>query len=408
MFHLWLVRRFVFSDRRLLTPAGFMSILGMALGVASLLVAMGVVSGFEQTLRTAIIDVFGDVMLVHKGEKVQSLEAMLGEIKKIAPEAKTFTPFVELEGIVVGHGQLSGVIIQGFDPETVEKVLNLRTHIVRGEFKLGPGEGGVPRALIGKTLAKKYALEIGQGFKAVLPTPSKTNASEFAPKIMSFIVAGVLDLGKADYDERYVVTDLQAAQEFAGMGENFSGIRIKLENSDSAREVSGRLQSQLGPQYWTKSWPEVENNLFRAVTFERIAIFIIILTIVVVASFNIASNLFVNVLKRTADISILRALGFTRKDVQTVFVLNGLMIGAIGAFSGLLLGLVFCWAFVEVQKYFVILPAETYRIDHIGVELRALDVLAIVGVSMLICLLATLWPARKGAALNPVEGLRYE
>ncbi|MEK7354920.1 MAG: ABC transporter permease, partial [Bdellovibrionota bacterium] len=155
MFHWWLVKRFVLTDRRLLTPPAMMSVIGMALGVASLSVAMGVVAGFELTLKTAIIDVFGDVMVVSKGSKEQYVEPMIQKIKAIAPEAELFTPFVTLEGIVVASGKLSGVIIQGFDPKTVEKVLNIRSRIVTGEFSLGE-ENGVPRALVGKALAKRY------------------------------------------------------------------------------------------------------------------------------------------------------------------------------------------------------------------------------------------------------------
>ena len=407
MFHWWLVKRFVLTDRRLLTPPAMMSVIGMALGVASLSVAMGVVAGFELTLKTAIIDVFGDVMVVSKGSKEQYVEPMIQKIKAIAPEAELFTPFVTLEGIVVASGKLSGVIIQGFDPKTVEKVLNIRSRIVTGEFSLGE-ENGVPRALVGKALAKRYGLKIGEPFKIVLPTPSRSNSADFSPKVMTFVLKGVLDLGKIEFDERYVVTDLKSAQDFAGFGENFSGLRLKLRDSGAAIDVSRRLQAELGPSFWTKAWPEVESNLFRAVSFERIAIFIVILTMVVVASFNIASNLFVSVLKRTSDIAILRALGFTQNDVKRIFVMHGMMIGALGASAGVTLGLLLCWGFVEIQKYVVIMPAETYKVDHVGVDIRPFEIIGIVVASLLICFMSTYWPARKGSQLDPVEGLRYE
>lgn len=384
-----------------------MSVIGMALGVASLSVAMGVVSGFELTLKTAIVDVFGDVMIVSKGSREQYLEPIVQKVKSIAPEAKTFTPFVTLEGIVVSSGKLSGVIVQGFDPKTVEKVLNVRSRVVSGRFALGD-EGGTPRALVGKALAKRYDLKVGQPFKVVLPTPSRSNSADFSPKVMTFVLEGVLDLGKVEFDERYVVTDIKTAQDFAGIGENFSGVRIKLDDSGKALDVSRRLQMQLGPAFWTKAWPEVESNLFRAVSYERIAIFIVILTMVVVASFNIASNLFVSVLKRTSDIAILRALGFTRTDVKKMFVMHGMMIGGIGAIAGVTLGLLLCAAFVEIQDHWVIMPAETYKLDHVGVDIRPLELFGIVFASMLICFVSTYWPARKGANLDPVEGLRYE
>jgi lipoprotein-releasing system permease protein len=406
-FRLWLVHRFVSTGRRLLNPAAIISLAGMAIGVASLTVAMGVVSGFEKTLKTAIIDVFGDIMLVKKGDKPQKLDAIIERVRKLAPEVKSVTPFVQLEGVVAGRGKIGGVIVQGLEPQTFEKVLNIRPRLIRGKFDLSDA-GEFPNAMVGKTLAKRFEMEVGKTFKTVLPTPSRSDSTEFAPKVMTFRLAGILDLGKAEYDERTIITSLKAAQTFAGMGDAFSGIRLRLDDSDKAAAVAQRLSIELGPQYWTMHWMEVNQNLFEAVKIERVVIFFVILVMVIAASFNIASNLYVNVLKRYPDISILRALGFSQGDVLKVFVLHGFFFGVIGTVLGLLLGLILCVVFIVAQNYIVLLPVETYRVDHVGVDLRALDILAIVCASLFVCLLATIFPARRGAALDPVQGLRYE
>jgi lipoprotein-releasing system permease protein len=384
-----------------------MSLAGMTLGVACLTVAMAVVSGFETTLKSAVIDVFGHVLVVRRSEKPQNIESILGKIKESAPEVRTFTPFVNLEGVIAAGGKLAGVAIQGVDPKTVDQVLKIRGRLIAGEFTFNP-RGTAPAALLGKALAKKFSLKVGDEFKVVLPAPSRSDSTEFAPKVQTFHVAGLLDLGKAEYDERYVVTDLKAAQEFGGLGDGFTGVRIKIDDAAHAAAVASKLARDLGTQYWTMDWVEVNRNLFEAIKIEKAAIFFVVLIMVIAASFNIASNLFVSVLQKYSDVSILRAMGFSSRDVAKVFVVQGLFFGVIGSAAGLVLGLVFCLAFVALQKFVVLMPAEIYKLDHVGVEIRFFDVAAILLASIAICLLSTLVPAWRGAKLDPVEGLRYD
>jgi lipoprotein-releasing system permease protein len=308
---------------------------------------------------------------------------------------------------MTGKGKLAGVLVNGVDPKTVTKVLNIHSRLISGKFKFGKKDS-YPLALVGKSLARRFELKIGQPFKVVLPMPERANSTGFTPKVMTFVLGGTLDLGKAEYDERMVVTDLASAQAFAEVGDAFGGIRIKLSDSNLANRVSARIASELGGQYWTMDWTEVNRNLFDAVKIERVVIFFVILVMVIAASFNIASNLFVSVLKKYPDISILRAMGFSGKDVKKVFLVQGLFYGLIGTAAGLLLGLGLCYAFVVAQRHFVLLPVEAYRIDHVGIDLRLFDLIAIVVSALLICLFSTYIPARRGALLDPVEGLRYE
>lgn len=406
-FHLELVIRFVASGRRLLNLPSMMALIGMATGVASLTVAMAVVSGYESTLKTSIIDVFGHIMLIKRGERVDSVEALARQIKQAAPDAEMYTPFVNLEGMVVGGGKLAGVLLQGVDPHSVEKVLNVRNRVIAGQFSFDRKKG-IPTALAGKSLVKRFGLKIGQPFKVVLPAASKTDSTGFAPKVQTYILGGVLDLGKAEYDERTIMTDLRSAQELAGIGDAFTGLRIRLRNPDKASEAAVKIGRALGPTYWLMDWSEVNKNLFEAIQIEKLAIFFVILVMVVAASFNIASNLFVSVLQKYSAISILRAMGFAKKDVARVFVFQGLLFGVIGTFAGLALGLLLSYAFVIAQRFVVLMPAEAYKLDKVGVELRAFDLSMIVIASLLVCLVSTIIPARRGAKLDPVEGLRYE
>jgi lipoprotein-releasing system permease protein len=407
VFHLWLVYRFMTSGRRLLNLTSIMSLVGMALGVAALTVAMGVVSGFETSLKAAVTDVFGHILIVRRSDKPQTVEGILSKVKKVAPEVLTYTPFITLEGIIAAPGKLAGVVVQGVDPKTVEQVLHIRSRLIKGTFAFGLKDGN-SIALVGKSLAKRFDLKIGQTFKVVLPTPSKSDSTDFTPRVQTYVLGGVLDLGKVEYDERFIVTDLPSAQRLAGVGDFFSGIRVRIQDPEKAPAVAIKIAHELGTQYWTEDWTEVNKNLLEAIKIEKPVIFFVILIMVIAASFNIASNLFVSVLQKYGDISILRAMGFTGKDVTRVFIYQGLFFGFIGTGLGLLLGLLLCLLFVVVQKFVILLPADVYKIDQVGVELRFLDLAAIIGTTVVICLVSTLVPARRGARLDPVEGLRYE
>jgi lipoprotein-releasing system permease protein len=406
-FHLWMVKRMNASGRKLLSLVSVMSLVGMTLGVACLVVAMAITSGFENTLRQAVVDVFGHVLVVRQTDHPQSLEAVVAKMKTLAPSIVAVTPFFQFDGVLAHDKRISGVVVQGLELNSVEKVLNIRSRVIQGKFQFGAIEGH-SIALIGKGIAKKFNLKIDDEFKVVLPSPSKQNATDFSPKVTTFRVGGVLDLGKNEYDERYIVTDLRSAQVFAGVGDNFSGIRLRLKDENEATKVSQVLSQGLGSMYWTMSWKDVNRNLFEAVSLERIAIFLVLLMMVIAASFNISSNLYVSVLQKYREISILKAIGFTSSDIQKLFSYHGMLLGVLGTVFGIILGLILCLIFTVVQKYFVILPGDVYRIDHIGVEIRPLDMFAIIFSTMAVCLISSLAPAYRGARLEPVEGLRYE
>lgn len=409
MFYIWLAMRFLTSGRRLLNLPSLMSLLGMTLGVASLTVAMGVVSGFEKALKNSITDVYGHIMVLHRGNGAPDFDRVLTRIRNVAPEVSGVTPFVSYEGVMTRPGQLAGVVVQGVDPSSVETVLSLRKRIIRGQFAFGE-KAGVPMAMVGKSLANKFNLSLGQEFKVVQPGDAApgTGKSEFVPRVETYRLAGVLDLGKIEYDERYVLTDIKSIQTFLKIGDRLSGFRLQVRDFNESTRIAGVIGDSLGPDFWTSDWKEVNRNLLEAIELEKPVIFLVILVMVVAASFNIAANLFVLVMQKYSDMSVLRAIGFSPRDIMKTYVFQGLFFGGLGTFFGLILGLVLCALFVELQKFVVLLPVETYRIDSVGIDLRWTDLGMIVGVSIAICLMATLVPALRGARLNPIEGLRYE
>lgn len=385
--------------------------MGLAIGVASLTVAMAVVSGFESTLKSALIDVFGHMLVVKRGEDQLSLVRAKEKIKEALPDFVSLTPFITLEAIVVGKQKLSGVVIQGIDPATVESVLSLRNRVIRGKFEVGRisrEDGRLPKALIGKALARRFDLDVGQTFRAVLPRPSQQDTASFVSTIATFEVSGIIDFGKADYDERTVVTSLAEARALGNLSVPFTGLRVRLKSADRAAQAALDLTRSLGASWWVMDWSEGNRNFFRAIKYERVAIFFVILIMVIAASFNVASNIFIGVLKRTSEISILRALGFSKRDVAALFRLQGLLFGVIGVLAGLSLGALLGVLFVWAQGAFQLLPAEVYKLNKIGIEFSPLDVGIVVLTAISICVVASLGPAARAAQLDPVEGLRHE
>ncbi len=396
-----------------------LSVVGLAIGVASLTVAMAVVSGFESTLRSALIDVFGDLLVVRRGDETVTFERTREKLREVLPDLTGVTPFITLEAIVVGQGKLNGVVIQGVDLETVDSVLRIRSRVIKGAFDLDTkapsgdslDEQGLDRpakALVGKALAKRFGLDIGKTFRAVLPKPSISDTSAFVSSVATFVVTGIIDFGKADYDERTVVTSLSQARLLGAIQAPFTGLRVKLKDSGRAPQAAVDLIRVLGPNWWVMDWSEGNRNFFRAIKYERIAIFFVIFIMVIAASFNVASNIFIGVLRRTSEISILRALGFSKRDVATLFRLQGLLFGIVGTLAGLGLGVVLAGLFLWAQTALNLLPAEVYKLNRIGVEFNPFDISIVVVAAITICVLASLAPAARAAQMDPVEGLRHE
>jgi lipoprotein-releasing system permease protein len=385
--------------------SAILSLIGMIVGVGSLVVAMAVVSGYETTLKRSVIDVTSH-LVVSRPTGQESREEFKGLLNAVG-EFEAYTPYVFLEAVLAHEGKISGVGVEGVEEATVHQVLRLDNRLRGGEFQLGPMDDA-SAALIGKGLAKKHNLKVGDRFRVVLPTSTEFDRGRVKPRISRFYVTGILDMGRHDFDERYILTDLKTAQKFAGIGDQVSGYRFRLKNDDLALKIGPELDHRFRPRYQVTTWYDVNQNLFRAVDLEKPVIFFVLLVIVIAAAFNISSTMFVSVIRRFRDISVLKAMGATNKMVLAIFSAQGVLIGIVGSILGLIFGLAACGAFMWAQNVWGILPGEVYKIDKVSLELRFTDLAAILFAAWTISLLATLGPARRGAKLPPVEGLRYE
>lgn len=379
----------------------------MTIGVSSLVVSMAVFSGYVSTLEQTVQDAVGHLLILKRGSANQ--EEMLGELQSVVPDMVASTPFVYAEAILADKGRIGGVMIEGIEESTVHKVLNLKARLVEGDLNLeSDPDDKAPRVLIGKGIAKKYDLHVGDKFRIVVPLTSEFQSSQFKPKIGQFTVAGVINFGRHDFDARYVVMALNRLQNFVEIGKKITGYRLRLKDPKQARGVAMDIANKFGSVYWARDWQEVNRNLFEAARLEKAVLFFVLMILVVAAAFNIANTLFINVVQRYRDISVLKTLGAPDRLIRRIFTVQGLIVGGVGATIGLILGLLLCRLFEWLQTSYQLIPAEVYKLDHIDLEVRGLDLLIILAASLLICFIATLVPSRRGSRITPVEGLRYE
>ena len=407
-FLFWLAFKTLKNTRQSLGTMTWFSLVGVILGVGSLVVSMAVMSGFEETLKRAIIDVVGDAQVVNQRALNLSWQDFAAQIKEIDPTVTAASPFVMVEAIAAHDGQLSGAMIQGLDPETFQKVTHLKPRVLQGKLSLQSEDPKKGTVLIGKVLAQKLNLKVGDSMSVVLPISNDYDPTQFRRRVGNFRVGAILDMGKYEYDERYIMADIKIAQELAEIGNRYNGLMIKLKDDRTAPDFAIRVSEKLGPGFWARSWRDFNASIFEAVKIERTAIFFVVLIIVIVAAFNVSSSLYINVVQRYSQISLLKTIGLNSKQIRWLFSLQGLMIGGIGVVIGYVFGLLFCLAFVFMQNQWGLLPGSVYKIDHIAIQLNFLDTVAIVFVTLLITFLSALAPASRGAKLEPVQGLRYE
>ncbi|WP_253696833.1 ABC transporter permease [Bdellovibrio bacteriovorus] len=406
---MWIAWRLLISRKTLFGGSAPLSLLGLVLGVAALVASMAVMSGFESTLKHAMADVSGHAQVVKRSRFPDDYKELEERIKKAEPTLVGSSRFVFIEAVLAHQGKISGILIQGVDTQEVGKVLNFKSRVMSGSVDLSSSsEAEVPLVLMGKGLAAKMNLKVGDRFRVVVPVADAVDPSKFQRRVGEFQLQGILDLGKYDWNERFILSDLAATQKLADIGDRYSGLLLRFEDVDYARQAAFNLSHVLGSPYWVRDWRDSNENLFEAVSVERPGIFFVVLIITLVAAFNVSSTLLVNVVRRYKDIAILKTVGLSRKDIIKIFAFQGLFMGGIGLFFGFILGFILCLLFNFAQSRLGLVAGEVYRLDSIDVNIRFVDSIAIVIATLLICFIATLAPARRGGRLNPVEGLRNE
>jgi lipoprotein-releasing system permease protein len=390
------------------------SVLGVALGVAALTVVLAVTTGFQQQFKNKVLGVNAHVIVLKSQSTFAEYKDVMDTAMKIDPDVIAVQPFIFAEMLVTrGKGELSGVAIKGVDPKLVRGVLDLDQHMIKGSIdtlEKVPGEGELPPIIMGKELAHKLKAKVGDEVTVVVPLSNidfdTWRAKSSAPRTRKFRVTGIFYSGFDEYDRRLMYTALRDTQELVGRGDQVMGVEMKVKDVDRAEEIAAKLEKALGgPPYQVQDWYELNHNLFTALNLQKLALVIILTLIIIVATVNMVSALTMMVTDKTREIAILKSMGSTSVGVARVFLVLGLAIGGVGTLLGVGIGLGTCYV---MSAYGYHLDPKVYLIDKLPIDVQFVEVLAVAGITLVISLVATLFPSQGAAALTPVEGLRYD
>ena len=385
------IRRLVFSSKEILKLENFVSLLGLSLAVMCLSVTMVIISSYETTLKNTLISHTGHITLISKKKK-ESISKIIQETK--LPYIQEVFPFVSVEALAVSEGKVSGILLEAFSEE--RQKMNLKHRLIQGQFSPKPFS-----AVVGLKFSENMNLKIGSEFyAAVAHSSGRTHLKKFS-------VSGILDLGRYDLNSRYMLVS-ESSFKALGSLDPAHGVRLFLSDDRYTFSALSHLKRSLSSNYWIQDWKSMNENLFTAIQMEKSIIFVVLLILVVAASFNISNQMSLRVLRRFYDIGILKTMGAGPSLIAQLFLIQTSAMSFIGIFFGFFLSLAVCWGLFGFYNIWgELASSEVYKLNKIILDFKWQDFLSIFVFSFLISLSSTWFPIRKALRISPCEGLRW-
>jgi len=411
-YEFFIAKRYFHSKRRtgFISLINYFSIAGVMIGVAALIIALSIMNGFETEIRSAIIGFDADIRFRSFHDNgMEYSDTILNTLKKFEHVAGV-SPYIFNKGLIISRDNLDGILIKASDPETINSVSNFNHYIVEGEFNfnkvhLKNDSIAHPGIILGRSLASR--LEINLKDKIFIASfPNNDYLS--GPRqllLKAYYVTGIFETGLYDYDNNFGYLSIESAQELFKLGNRISGMEIKLDQIDVnlIKVVAEKISNVFGYPFMAESWFERNRNIFAWMKMQKWVAAIVIGLIIIVAAFNIISNLIMVVMEKKREIGILKSIGSRSKSVLKIFVFQGLISGLIGTVLGCAVGYILCWS--QLHYRWFSLKADVYFMSSLPVEMRALDFILIATVGIVLSLLATIYPSWKAANLDPVQAI---
>ncbi|MBC7349192.1 MAG: lipoprotein-releasing ABC transporter permease subunit [Candidatus Aminicenantes bacterium] len=403
-FELFLARRYLTARRKqaFISVITSVSILGVTIGVMALVIALSLITGFQEDVQARILGATSHLMVSDlSGEGLKNYRELAAEIGRI-PEIEAVTPVIYNTVLVLGPARTAGALLKGLDFEEETRVAGWLQHLLAGKL---PAPESQEEIILGKDLAASLGVTVGDPVNVLIPSGRLTPIG-LLPRTRTFRVSGLFDSGLYEFDSSTALVSLDLAQKLFNLPARVSYLQVRIKDIFQADKVAEKIYRLTSPGIYITTWMELNRSLFSALKLEKTLLFLTITLIVVVAALNIIASLVLMVMEKTRDIGVLMAMGATARNIRKIFFLQGAIIGVVGTSLGLVLGLAWCWLANTFKLIKV--PVDIYQISYVPFHAKPLDLALIVLVTLAITFISTVFPSRRAARIDPVQALKYE